>query len=55
MRGRCFFCHDEYQMNTWVMSFRCGMTGKRGSYRRRMCEACIIRLVASVRGLWKYK
>lgn len=44
----CFFC-GSYE-DTKVMLYRHGTTGKRGSYRRRMCGPCQQARASEIRG-----
>ena len=50
-RGACYFC-QRTDVPSGVYDFKEGRTGKRGSYRRRICDGCLPAQREKIRGRW---
>lgn len=50
---KCFFCSRAEE--TRLVDYRVGTTGKRGTYRRRICDLCEIlpEHKRQIRGPWR--
>lgn len=46
---RCFFCKST-EKPTRLWDYKVGVTGKRGTYRRRLCADCAAEHKPNIRG-----